>query len=70
MPHSPQWYLAALAMILLLQDPAAVFAQDASEEEERMERVLVVRQKVTAQPAHGIPQDSLQRAGTVVVLAE
>ena len=49
MQHTPRWHVAALAMTLLLQDPAAVFAQRASNEAERIEMAIDVPQQETAQ---------------------
>ena len=60
MQHNPQWYIAALAMTLLIQDPAVVFAQRAQDDVERVEyhdagTAAESRPRQSAVPGHSRP---------------
>ncbi len=70
MMRNPRWYVVAVATAVVLQSPAILGAQRASDEVDRVEDAIEVLRELTAQPDDGIPQYLLQRAEAIVVIPE
>jgi len=67
---TPRWYITAIATAVLLQAPAVLSAQRATDEVRRVEQSIEVLRDLTAQPDDGIPQYLLQRAEAIVVIPD